>query len=662
MKPGTRPAWVFLIAVFHAGLLIVFSHTSQLSPDWLSSVFVYAFVFLPASILHLAITFPVERMHKANHDAVVVTVYFCSLIFFIFIKGYAVHFAEVDPALQRILEAYLALCFTVFMASILMAYFKPPDVFTRARAQIILFGTAAACIPPITNILLVRFMNLHLIPNPALNLVFYTLFPMAIAYAIARHNLFDADIYIKRAVGYAIMTVLVIIGYLTLGTASQTYLLPLLGDQATQSYPLIFALLVILLFNPVYRHVQNLVDRLFFRKSFDYKATVLSVSNALASVLNLQEITHRIVNTVRQQMFIDTVGLLVMNEDKKSYRSFFLRDDQPPLPQGDSDNTQYQLSDPLIGLIASEKRFITRYDLEENPSYRDLKKTGLDQFERLGASIGFPLLHHDALIGVLFIGYKKSGKFYSREDVDLLQTLTTQGAIAIENARLAEQMKHEAMVRTSLTRYLSPQIVEQVMERKMALDLGGQRKTVTVLFSDIRNFTGISETWPPDQLMTILNQYFTDMVRTLFEHQGIIDKFVGDAIVAVFGSLIEVENPAQSAVQAAMAMMHKMPALNQRWEAEYGLTLKMGIGIATGEVFLGNIGSPERMEFTVIGDTVNVASRFSGLAKADQILAAQETIQQLDPGIEFRALPRVKVKGKARNLSVFEIEYGSALG
>jgi adenylate cyclase len=241
------------------------------------------------------------------------------------------------------------------------------------------------------------------------------------------------------------------------------------------------------------------------------------------------------------------------------------------------------------------------------------------------------------------------------EDIDLLDTLVTEAAVAIENAKLAEQMKKEAGVRTNLARYLSPQIVDQIVKNDVQVNLGGDKKVVTVLFSDIRNFTGITETQPPDKLVRILNEYFTEMAEIIFAHQGSLDKYIGDAIVAVFGSLITLENSAQNAARAAVQMMQKLPVLNERWRTEYGFEMHMGIGLNTGEVFLGNIGSPERMEFTVLGDAVNVASRFSGLAKPGQILVTREVHSRLASGFRFQAFPPVEVKGKSNKLEVFEL-------
>jgi len=199
------------------------------------------------------------------------------------------------------------------------------------------------------------------------------------------------------------------------------------------------------------------------------------------------------------------------------------------------------------------------------------------------------------------------------------------------------------------------------VQNDVQVNLGGDRKVVTVLFSDIRNFTTITENRPPDQLVKILNEYFTEMAKVIFEHQGSLDKYIGDAIVAVFGSLIPLEHPARNAVAAAVAMMKRLPELNRRWETYHGFYMNIGIGVNTGEVFLGNIGSPERMEFTVIGDAVNVASRFSGLAKAGQVLVTKETLNHLGTGFSTREHPPAEVKGKSGKLEVFEVLYAQTV-
>jgi adenylate cyclase len=266
-----------------------------------------------------------------------------------------------------------------------------------------------------------------------------------------------------------------------------------------------------------------------------------------------------------------------------------------------------------------------------------------------------PFAINDDLSGGIGLGERLTGESYSPEDHELLDTLAAQGAVCLQNAKLIKQIRKEEVLRTNLSRYISPQLVDQIIKKDLQVNLGGDRKVVTVLFSDIRNFTTITEMQKPDELVSILNEYFTEMAKVIFEHQGSLDKYIGDAIVAVFGSLIPLDNSVKAAVAAATQMMRRLVDLNQGWSRRYGFTIDIGIGISTGEVFLGNIGSPERMEFTVIGDTVNVASRFSALAAPGQILLTREARQRLGDAVRCLQLPSTKVKGKTLPMDVFEV-------
>jgi len=274
-----------------------------------------------------------------------------------------------------------------------------------------------------------------------------------------------------------------------------------------------------------------------------------------------------------------------------------------------------------------------------------------------GAHVYIPLKTVRTSMGILFVA-GPPGFQATDSDLRLLLSYATQTAYFLESRELAEQMKEEETVRTNLARYLSPQIVDQIIENKVELDLGGDRKVVTALFSDIRGFTTLSETMPPDRLVAILNEYFSEMAQIIFRNQGSLDKYIGDALIAVFGSLVEVENPVKNAVECCIDMMRLMPHLNSKWEEKYdGFRMDIGIGINTGDVFLGNIGSMERMEFTVIGDAVNVASRFSDMADPGQILLTESSAMLLDNPDILNELEPIKVKGKSDGLRVFEVKY-----
>jgi serine phosphatase RsbU (regulator of sigma subunit) len=232
------------------------------------------------------------------------------------------------------------------------------------------------------------------------------------------------------------MTTIVATTYLAMQTLVRTFLLnPLFGGFAEQVYPLLFALLVVFLFEPVNRRVQAGVENIFFRKRFDYKETISAVSQALTSVLNPDQIITQIVHTIRKEMFIDMAGVIVLEPQKKTWQSFFIGDRL--------DNEKEQLknatiadTDPLLTLIAREKKLLTKYDIEESVRYRAVKEVCRQRFSELAASVAIPLVYQDEVRGVLALGYKKSGHFYTREDIDLLLTMANQAALALENAKL----------------------------------------------------------------------------------------------------------------------------------------------------------------------------------------------------------------------------------
>jgi class 3 adenylate cyclase len=656
LKPDTRVSWAFLMACFFISLFAITSFDIQSTHWGFIRIYLLVNTFFPAAFIHLSLIFPDKWKFIERYPYLEVLPYIASAILIISI--FSLYPSPPFMVAYQWVRLYTIACAVVLLVSFLRAYFLSASVLARQRAKVMLFGAALAFpIPALAHyVSLFGGTSLKLAIQNNFLAIPIIVFPGSIAYAIAKHNLFDVDVYVKRAVGYGIMTTLVGMTYFAAQMLADTVIFsPLFGQYADKIYPVVFALLVVFLFNPVNRKVQESVDKIFFRKRFDYKETIRSVSNALTSLLNLDQILERVVQTLRNEMYIDTVGVVVLERQKKSHRTYFVEEEAIENITSGEKTLSIAFDDPLLALLARDKKLITKYDIRENPRYSDLKESYGKSFAEMNASLALPMIYQGEVTGVLILGNKKSGHFYTREDIDLLDTMADEAAVAIENAKLAEQMKKEEGVRTNLARYLSPQIVDQIIKNDVQVNLGGDKKIVTVLFSDIRNFTGITEARPPDELVRHLNEYFTEMANIIFENQGSLEKYIGDAIVAVFGSLIDLENSAHYAVQAAIQMMKRLPQLNERWLKEYGFEMQIGIGISTGEVFLGNIGSPERMEFTVIGDTVNVASRFSGLAKPGQILITREAYDRLGSEVVCRTLPSTEVKGKSGKLEVFEL-------
>lgn len=217
--------------------------------------------------------------------------------------------------------------------------------------------------------------------------------------------------------------------------------------------------------------------------------------------------------------------------------------------------------------------------------------------------------------------------------------------------------REKRKVRNLFGRYVAKDVCEQLLENPALAELGGKRREMTVLFSDIRGFTTVTEKGDPEALVAQLNEYFSRMVDVLFRHQGTLDKFVGDMVMALFGAPLDDEAHADHAVAAACEMVRELGALNRKWAAEGRTPLDIGIGINSGDMIAGNIGSSSIMSYTVIGDNVNLGSRLESLNKeyGTRIIISDATRSRLKGSYDLHPLGDVVVKGKTRPVAIFEL-------
>lgn len=232
---------------------------------------------------------------------------------------------------------------------------------------------------------------------------------------------------------------------------------------------------------------------------------------------------------------------------------------------------------------------------------------------------------------------------------------------AITAADFVQAEMGRRRIRAMFCRYVSPAVVEELIRNPESLSLGGQRRTVTIMFCDIRGFTAYSENKDPEQVVSRLNQYLTVLTHVIFRHGGTLDKYLGDGLMAVFGAPIPYPDHAQRALQAAVEIQQEVEGLNREWAARGEPPLKIGIGINSGSVLVGNVGSPERMDYTVIGEEVNLASRVEGLTKTfhSLIVISERSVKMLkEAGAqapELKYLGHAEVKGFTHPVGVYTV-------
>jgi adenylate cyclase len=260
------------------------------------------------------------------------------------------------------------------------------------------------------------------------------------------------------------------------------------------------------------------------------------------------------------------------------------------------------------------------------------------------------------LFGVLYVDNMEKAEAFSQEEMNVFAVIATQAAAAIDNAMSHQKIAHQAVQQKALERFLAPEVVAMVARDPHGIRLGGANQKVTVMFADIRGFTSLAEKMAPEQVVEILNEYFTRVTEIIFDHSGTLDKYLGDGVMAIFGAPFTKGNDALNAVKAATTIQRMVKQLNRDAADRRWPELHVGIGVNTGVVTAGNIGSPRRLDYTVVGDAVNVAARLMASAEKDQILISDTTKAELPSGSAVTALPPLKVKGKAEPLKVYSLE------
>jgi adenylate cyclase len=281
---------------------------------------------------------------------------------------------------------------------------------------------------------------------------------------------------------------------------------------------------------------------------------------------------------------------------------------------------------------------------------------------RISSAIVVPLLHNEEVLGILWLDSESLAVFQPK-DLELVTAVANQAAMFIQINILGKKIEEEIVTRERFARLVSPNVAERIASGALKIEKGGSLvKECTVFNSDIRGFTRMSEGTTAPIIVEMLNDYFELMVESIFQYEGTLDKFMGDGIMGMWGAPVQHPDDALRCVRCALDQMERLGRFNRQRVDQDQPPIAIGIGIHTGELVAGYVGSSRALSYTVIGDTVNTSARLCGIADAGQIVVSESTYQRLGNRFEVEELPPAKLKGKERPLRIFNVLRERPLG
>ena len=374
---------------------------------------------------------------------------------------------------------------------------------------------------------------------------------------------------------------------------------------------------------------------------------LLEISKEFSKQQELDRLLDKVVDFTFQIMSVDRVSIL-LHEEKTG-------DLIPRVSRSRTGDASAAKHVPQsIARKAVEDRVAI---LSDNAAADDRFKGKSILIQSVRSAMCTPLMGtNQKVLGILYVDNQTAFHSFADEDLEFLIAFGGLTAVAIENSQLSERIQREAMVLSNFQRFFSPNVAAQIAQNAEEIQLKGEKRPVVMFFSDIRGFTPMSETMNPDEIASLLTEYFTEMVDILFERGGTLDKFIGDAIMALWGAPIAHADDADRAMACAIEQLDALANMNAKWREKGRRELQIGIGINFGEVFAGNLGSNRRLEYTVIGDAVNLAKRLCDVAGPNEILISESFYQALKKPPKVEALEPIQVKGKSKKIPIYRVK------
>jgi adenylate cyclase len=398
-------------------------------------------------------------------------------------------------------------------------------------------------------------------------------------------------------------------------------------------------------------------------ESLQRKANILSalyeMSKTLGSVFDLNAIFEKATDIIFRSTPADRVVALLAETDGAEDANL------TPIAVRARDNKLEAHARKLsIGRTITRKVMKDRVALLSQDAASDEQFAGVDSIVSQGvrSTICAPLVAESRVHGALYADRLDPFAAFKPDDLELISAVAAQTAIAVENARAHERLAREEVARANYSRFLPEYVVKQMLDNPESFKLGGVSQTITILFADIRGFTRISEHAAPEKIVNLLNRYFSAMTDIIFAHGGTLDKYLGDGLMALFGAPTTTPDDASNALNAAVAMQRRMLGINRDLHDEGFPEIGVGMGLHTGDVIVGYVGSERRSEYTAIGDTVNTSSRLESNARGGEILISDATAQAAHSRYKLKSREPITVKNRQQPVKLWEVDWQRASG
>jgi adenylate cyclase len=388
----------------------------------------------------------------------------------------------------------------------------------------------------------------------------------------------------------------------------------------------------------------DIKDIAVLRADYEKLRIAHELSQRLSIDADLDTLLQKIVDEAFQLIRADRAVILLVDPETDELVARYIRQKR---------DEEIKLSKSILDEVRNKKRAVLSSDAMVDERFKAAKSIIM---QGIRSTMCVPLLYNDKLLGVMHVDSMLATGAFTERDLLLFSGIATQAAVAIENNLLANKIEHEASKRAQFQRLLSPNLVEQIVSGQLTLNQGGTRRDVTMLFADIRGFTAMSERHPPEEMVVTLNEYFEVMVDVLFRHGGTLDKYVGDEVIGLFGAPVELQDAPLRSVRCALDMMRALEEFNRLRQDQGRERVSIGIGINTGPVIAGAIGSSRTLQYTVIGDAVNIAARLCSLAKPGEIIISESTLQFAGPHIIVEPRKAVQLRGRREALPIYAVQ------